>query len=458
MSWDPRKIVWYEGMILDPHHLQQWDRHHEHALLGRLRALRPYHWGFQALEIDEDRLANGELALRTARGLFPDGLYFDAPTADPLPPPRPLQEHFASNQTTLAAYLAIPASRPNDANYLLNGAAERRDTRFHVDAITVRDETTGGDERTVEVAKPNLSIRFAGEPLESYTTIRLAEVVRTSAGTFALQPGFVPPSLSLGASQTLLAETTRTLERLASKHSELATRWQNVAAQRELSPSDISVLNLLTTIAEFVPLVRHFEAHAEAHPESLFLTLSALAGRLTASTPRPPVTVRQFPVYDHSALTESFGPLFAIVRQLLGEATPDSNYVRLPLVQEEEGRFRADIDETLLRTGRFYLVAQSEHLPGGRLRQDLPVMLRVASPSNIQMVLRSFTPALPVEVAHQLPPGLPVNAEASYFRLKKSGPFWDAIARDGALSLFVPFEFRGLSLQLLVLRSAPNAS
>ena len=45
MAQDRRRVVWYEGMALDPHHLQQWDRAHQRALDARLRAVPPLRLG-----------------------------------------------------------------------------------------------------------------------------------------------------------------------------------------------------------------------------------------------------------------------------------------------------------------------------------------------------------------------------------------------------------------------------
>ena len=72
MPQDHSQVVWAEGMALDPHHLQQWDRHHRSALHARLRALSPHGWGLTALDVDEERLANGEFALLRCAGILPD--------------------------------------------------------------------------------------------------------------------------------------------------------------------------------------------------------------------------------------------------------------------------------------------------------------------------------------------------------------------------------------------------
>ena len=84
MSWR-KKVVWSEGMLLQPQHLQQHERHTDHVRHVTLSASTPYAWGFSALEIDTAALALGKLALLRATGVFADGTVFDMPAVDPLP-------------------------------------------------------------------------------------------------------------------------------------------------------------------------------------------------------------------------------------------------------------------------------------------------------------------------------------------------------------------------------------
>ena len=44
MSWRT-KVVWSEGMLLQPQHLQQSERHADHARHVLLRSTTPYAWG-----------------------------------------------------------------------------------------------------------------------------------------------------------------------------------------------------------------------------------------------------------------------------------------------------------------------------------------------------------------------------------------------------------------------------
>ena len=44
---------------------------------------------------------------------------------------------------------------------------------------------------------------------------------------------------------------------------------------------------------------------------------------------------------------------------------------------------------------------------------------------------------------------MPVDQQATYFKLQKRGPFWESIQDSGALAIFVPQEFSSIDLKLI---------
>ena len=75
MSWDS-KVLWTEGLFLQPHHFQQSDRYAEGLISGLARRLAPYLWGVNELEIDDEVLKVGQFAIKGAAGLTADGAVF----------------------------------------------------------------------------------------------------------------------------------------------------------------------------------------------------------------------------------------------------------------------------------------------------------------------------------------------------------------------------------------------
>src|SRR5207248_1713999 len=104
-------VLWTKGVLLSPQHFQTQDRFLEDLLEFQLSTLAFCPWGFRSLEIDREALAAGTFALASAAGIFPDGLLFDMPGADPTPAPKQLEGAFAPEQEFLDVYLTIPEYR-----------------------------------------------------------------------------------------------------------------------------------------------------------------------------------------------------------------------------------------------------------------------------------------------------------------------------------------------------------
>mgnify|MGYP000736719829 FL=1 len=117
MSWDS-KVLWTEGLFLQPHHFQQSDRYTEALVTGLARRMRPYAWGVNGLEIDHEALKVGQFALKNCEGLTHDGTVFRVPMADPHPPALEVP-------TTIKdciVYLTVPQRRQGAAEVDLTGA------------------------------------------------------------------------------------------------------------------------------------------------------------------------------------------------------------------------------------------------------------------------------------------------------------------------------------------------
>lgn len=448
MARDRKKVVWFEGMTLDPHHFQQWDRYRQGILDARLQAVAPYGWGVSRLEIDEDRLANGELAVTECTAVLPDGLVVDVPESSPLPEIRNVQEHFPADAERVRALLAIPAERQGGRNVQLQNAQQQRETRFIAESIAVRDENSGANERPVEVAQTNVQLRFASEPQQGYSTLPLAEIERT-AGGFLLNDRFLPPCLHIGASERLMELTRQTLELLVAKSDDLSGRREDTFSQRELSPSDIMALNLLGTINSYIPQLKQLHSHGQNHPQTLFRTLTSLAGALSASLENAPVHPRNLPTYEHDSPGDGFRRVETILRQMIGEATPSSDYERVALDEKRENLFVASVRKELLDDAQLFVVTRSDQHSEEQLTNALPSMLRIASPDTIDAVLQSYTQALSVEATRRLPTGMPVDDRATYFRLEKRGPYWESILEEGGLAIFIPSDFRSVEIELM---------
>ncbi len=451
MAQDRKRVVWFEGMTLDPHHFQQWDRHHREVLNARLQAVAPDGWGVSECQIDQERLANGEFSLQAFSGIMPDGLVVDVPGTSPVPESRSVQEHFPSAEERMRVLVAVPAHRTGGRNVKLRGNNGVRDPRFIAESSNVEDENSGENPRPVEVAHTNVQVQFASESQQGYSTMPIAEIERSGSG-FTLSRTFVPPCLSIAASEQLTEITRQLLELLVARSADLREYKKEAFAQRELAPSDILSLNLLGTLNAYIPEVRHHHIHKQTHPRTLFQTLATLSGELSTYVDDAPVEPREVPTYDHASPGRAFDQVEGILREMLGDATPSADYEHIDLQRARENVYTGSVDRAEIEKAQLFLVTRSEQHSESELTDSLPRMLRVASPNTIDDVLQSYTQALSVEATRRLPANMPVDNQATYFRLEKRGPFWDSIQQEGGIAIFVPSDFQEVDVQLIAAR------
>jgi type VI secretion system protein ImpJ len=446
--------AWYEGMTLDPHHFQQWERHHRFDLDMRIRSLMPLAWGFAALDLDREALANGQVRLRSCRGITQDGLYFDCPGNHTLPQTQAVKEHFPPASDRLRVYLALPAEQARGRNIQLTGSPENRPTRFTVENITLTDDNTGSTEREIGVCTPNLRIVFGNDSLDDYTVLQFAEVVRAQDGTYSLSEKFVPPCLAIGASENLMRLLRQVLELLIAKSDALSERRrQQTAAQGELTATEVTAMGILQIINSFIPQIRYQYAAAASHPEEIYIELVSLAGQLLTYAPDMDLRPADLPTYDHAGSGDCFAALAAILLRLL-DTVLSANFVRIPLERQTDSQWVGRIQDQRLFVGAHFYLAASGEVPERKMVDELPLRMKVSGAEEIATLINAALPGLPMTHTSRPPAGLPLRPGLQYYHLEKSGRLWDSIVRSNNVAIFVPADFKAVRFELMAVTSS----
>ena len=113
-------VIWSKGASLAPQHLQTQDNYIESSIHFRLQALNFRPWGFRELALDQEKLAAGMFGITRASGVFQDGLLFDMPDCDPLPPAKSLTDAFEEDEDTVDVYMTIPEVSEKSPNVAIS--------------------------------------------------------------------------------------------------------------------------------------------------------------------------------------------------------------------------------------------------------------------------------------------------------------------------------------------------
>ena len=403
------RVVWSEGMHLGPHHFQVQSRYFEDSIQFATSSLWFASYGLAGLELDADALYNGAVSLLHARGILPDGLPFNMPECDDLPPPRAIADLIPPTRDGVIVLLGIPPLRPNGRNCALTPG--NGDARYASQARVLHDEISGADERSVQLGRKNLRLLLDTEPAGDLVTIPLARVVRDGAGHFAYDPGFVPPVVQIAASTRLLQLLQQMVEILNEKGSALGR--DAGSSRSDFSTREIASFWLLHAVNSALAPLRHLLIAKRGHPEELFVELSRLAGALcTFSLDSQP---RDLPVYDHQNLTDCFNQLDQHIRAHLETVLP-TNCITIPLAAAGDCFYEGKVtDPRCLGNSRWVLAIRAGMPEADLMTPDS------ATRQGLHSRLRSRTrqPCPARHAAHA-----PAHTAARHFHPRRDPVFW----------------------------------
>jgi type VI secretion system protein ImpJ len=439
------RVIWSEGLFLQPQHFQQQERYFERYVEARCQALVPHSWGFTEIELERDLLSIGKLALRRAAGVFPDGTPFRMPDDDPLPKPLDIGPEVRDR----ILYLAVPLRRSGE----LEADREVREdelVRHEVREMQARNATSsGGDPALLEVGSLRTRLLLAGDVTEAYACVPLAHIVECRADQqVVLDESFIPTVLSVRAAGRLAAFTTELLGLLHQRGEALAGR---VAATGRGAAAEFADFLMLQAINRYEPVVAHYADSGDPHPETLFQVCVSAAGELatfTATSKRPP----RVATYRHDHLRESFDPVIAALREALSKVLVQTA-ISIPIEPKKWGVYLAIVnDRSLFGTAVFILAARAD-LPSEELRRQFPSQLKVGPAEKIGDLVRLQLPGVPVHPVPVAPRQIPFHAGFAYFELDQTDNLWEQLKSSGGIAMHIAGEFPGLALEFWAIRS-----
>ncbi|MGD0733519.1 MAG: type VI secretion system baseplate subunit TssK [Terracidiphilus sp.] len=440
------RVVWSEGMHLGPHHFQTQSRYFEDTLWFLSSNLRQEPWGFLHFSIDSEALRNGLAVLSFASGILPDGLIFDIPDCDSAPEPANLNNLFSSTESEITLHLAIPPRLDQGLDCDLTGASG---ARYGAVQRTLRDESVGQGENSVSFARKNFALLSHAQLTPETISFPIARIVRDGAGGFTSDPEFIPPSLRISASQSLVLLLHRLTQAIDEKIT--STRSVRLSSGRfELGTSALDVANywFLHALCSTLPALRHHLQDRRSHPEEVYRDLARLAGSL--STFALESSQDQIPAYHHLDLTTTFKELDVLIRRYLEIVAP-SNTITLQFRKADNYIFAAEVkDERCLRRARWIFGIRSSVTESVLLRQT-PKLVKVCSAEGVAKLVQRALPGLELMHVPVPPAALHSQADMHYFSVSLSGACWQHILQTKQVGVYLPGDLGDATFDLTII-------
>lgn len=436
--------LWAKGVFMTPQHFQQQAMWNQFADDRIARMASPDAWGVVRVVFDQQALGVNRLQVNAIDARMPDGTIIDSETADRLPMPRQLTEIAATVDGVIVS-LALPLLSAQGENCLEEGDRATHARRFTREYKHVNDMNGEGSEE-ISVERNALSLLFDFEEHAHYVTCAIGRLTRNAQGMFEFDTAFVPPCLVLSASNRLLERMTRLSDVLSAKSTSLAVRRRERSDQiADYAVSDVSLFWLLHSVNSTWPELARLCAAPAQHPERLYAVLARLAGSLlTFSTTE---TLQSIPAYDHAAPEPVFAELESLIRVLLDTVIP-SRVVPIVLDHRKVTVWTGQInDERLVEGADYYLSVQST-LSAHDLLDQLPRLCKAGAPDEVEQIINSAMPGIPLRAMSRLPAAIPVRIESQYFALDGTHPAFKRMIQARACQFYVPSSIPDVVLEL----------
>jgi type VI secretion system protein ImpJ len=436
-------VVWFEGMHLGPHQFQAQSRYFQDSIQFATSLLWFENYGLVGCELSAEALENGQAVLVHARGIFPDGLVFEMPDGDAVPPPRDIAEVFPPTRSKVTVYLAVPPERVDQRNYGLETQGGQK-VRFLAEPKALFDETTGRDERSIQLGRKNVRLLLETEESGDLVRLPIARIMRSGSGRFMLDPAFIPPCLDITASTRLMTMLGRLISLLEDRSSSLAL---SAGEQPSASLHELTRFWFLHTINAALTPLKHLYSARRGHPEELFLEMSRLAGALcTFSLDSHP---RSLPRYEHLKLDEGFDALDLHIRRHLEIVIPTS-CLRVPLTLDGQYFYTGEVVDQRCLGSSSWILAVRGGGPENEVISKVPSLVKVCSSAFVPELVKRALPGFTLTHLATPPSAVPTRPDTQYFTVSKGGPCWDHIVKTRQVGVYVPGDLPEPQVELLI--------
>jgi len=444
MTWN-NKVIWTEGMFLQPLHFQQQDRNVQNWVESRCAGLQSFSWGITQLEIDHQLLTLGKFSITECRGVFPDGTPFSIP--DQHPAPNPLEISLGAKNEII--YLALPVQRSSGKEISWDVDIDEV-SRYRLQEIEVKDIHSQSEQSNAVIQSGELwtRLRPASKNQGGFVTIPIARVVEKKKDKLViLDKQFIPSCLYSSASEQLFGTIQEITGILHHRGEAIAKRLGTPGAG---GVAEISDFLLLQIVNRYQALFDHFTIVKQVHPERLFSIMIQMAGELATIT-QASHRLAKFPDYQHDNLQLCFEPVVIALREALSWVS-ESRAIPIPLEEHSHQIRTADVhDRELLHSAEFVLAVGAQ-LDAETLRSHIPRKTIISTVEKLRDLVMSQVPGIKLIAMPVAPRQIPFHKGMVYFELDKNHALWKELQESGTIAMHFSGDYPELELEFWAIR------
>lgn len=322
-------VHWYEGLFLQPHHLQATDRRWTETVHLAQRWDSPYHYGLHAIELSKDALANFQFQVHRVQARMRDGTLVDVGAGQELDrvdvkdavssltnAMADIEQAF-EKESVIRVFIGVPKLSLGRAN--VAAADTSVPTRYTEAKLQAADESRGGNEQEVRLLNLNVRLLLSTQDLSGYEILPIAQIRRASAGEARpqLDEDYIPPVLSIDAWPELGRDIVRGVydmigEKIDVLSQQVVSRGIGLDSR---DPGDSERLLMLWSLNAVYGTLGVAAFAQGIHPLMAYTTLCQIVGELSIFGEGR--RIQPLPPYDHEDLARIFKEATGRIKQLL---------------------------------------------------------------------------------------------------------------------------------------------
>ena len=458
---DPRRpVFWHQGLFLQPQHFQLTGLYHKSLLEPLLKFGLPHFWGVGGIEIAEAALGNRLLEVLRGEFVFQDGTYVCLP-GNCLLEPRPFEEDWVNPEEPFTVYLGLRKWNEEGENVTVTTSLQNISqvaTRFvtTADPEEVKDLYHDGPPAQVKALYYVLKIFWETERdlTGDYLALPIAQLQR-DADTIKLSERFVPPCLTISASQVLQKIVKEIRDQVASRARQLEEyKVQRGVHTAEFGSRDMVFLLALRSLNRYVPMLTHMVESQSAHPWVVYGLLRQFIGELSTFSTSVNFAgeledgTRLLRSYEHFALGDCFSGAQSLVSSLLEEITAGPEYI-IQLIYDGT-YFAADLSPSVFEgSNRYYLVLETDEDPE-TVKESIATVAKLGARESLPILIARALPGVRMEHLDLPPQELPRRARSIYFQVDHHSDQWAYVERGNNIALYWDAAPEDLKVELMV--------
>ncbi|MDD6088907.1 MAG: type VI secretion system baseplate subunit TssK [Desulfovibrionaceae bacterium] len=463
--YSEKRLFWEQGTLLQPQHFQLQDLQSFEDGWYPAALLCPYLWGISKISIREEALQTQIFTVDDLDMLFPDGARIIAGKNAVLAS-KSFAKLWTNRDHPLTVYIGLMPFSSQGGNTvekeLLPGQIAETEARFiaPVSPAQIPDLHGSGPDAEIRFMLYNARVLFETETdlLSRMSAVPVARLIQ-NGDRVELDPDYIPPCISIRASETLMRITETARNILLARVDELSDyRIPFVqGSQVTVTMQSLGCHLLLSILSRSLPLLEHLRETPNLHPWLLYALFRQIFGELSIFTGNlSPLGEtesgeRFLPAtYCHDNLRACFGSIPHYLKLLTASFArrPDGE---LAFTEQQDRSLRCILQDLPPEPYAVWLQVRSADMLEN-IRLNIQERAKLAATSDLWDLVTYALPGIPLSFSEMPPGGLPKRSDTAFFRIHTETPLWKAALAQQSLSLFLPDMIPNGMLQLILMR------